>query len=144
MSFYHMYCDCKSVSFATEGAPAAKAYCHCSDCRDFYSTPVLGATAWKMSALTVISGESNVSHFQHPLKQLSKFFCRICGDTLFGTNRLSMYVVPNKQIYRASGHAIQTMRPDFHLFYRQRVVDIDDTLTKYLDCRSGELFLGQT
>lgn len=139
MSTYQMYCDCKSVFFTTEGDPAAKAYCHCSDCRDFYSTPVLAATAWSKSALRIVSGDEFVSNFQHPHKQLSKFFCVKCGDTLFGTNRLGMYVVPNKQISRASE---QTMRPDFHLFYRQRVVDIDDTLTKYLDGRSGEVFSG--
>jgi hypothetical protein len=140
MNTYKMLCDCKAVSFLTEGQPVAKAFCHCTVCRDFYSAAVFSATAWKKEALKVTAGNDCVGHFQHPHKQLSKFFCVKCGDTLFGTNRLGMYVVPNKQMFRASDEASQTMKPDFHLFYRQRVVDIDDTLIKYLDGRSGEVF----
>jgi hypothetical protein len=142
MSRYRMYCDCESVTFVTEGEPAAKAYCHCEDCREFYSTPILAATAWHKDALAVIGGEASISKHQHPHKQLTKFFCVICGDTLFGANRLGMYVVPNKQLYRALDGAADSMRPEFHLFYRHRVVEIADSLPKYLDGRSGELFAG--
>lgn len=142
MSIYQIYCDCKSVSFTTEGSPAAKAYCHCADCRNFYSTPVFAASAWNKSSLKVLYGDELVSNYQHPHKQLSKFFCVKCGDTLFGTNRLGMYVVPNKHIFHTSEQTELTMQPDFHLFYRQRVIDIDDILKKYLDGRSGEVFSG--
>ena len=137
-----MNCDCESVRFYAEGSPVENAYCHCADCRDFYSTPVLAATAWSKSALRVVSGDEFVSNYQHPHKQLSKFSCVKCGDTLFGTNRLGMNVIPNKQICRNSELAKEMMRPDFHLFYRQRVIDIKDTLTKYLDGRNGEVFSG--
>jgi hypothetical protein len=142
MNHYEMHCDCESVTFVAEGEPAAKAYCHCGDCREFYSTPILAATAWHKDSLAVTGDDSFISKHKHPHKQLTKFFCVACGDTLFGTNRLGMYVVPNKQLYRALGSATDSMRPDFHLFYRQRVVDIADSLPKYLDGRSSELFAG--
>ncbi len=141
MNLYRMRCDCESVSFMAEGAPVAKAYCHCTDCRDFYSTPVLAATAWQKTSLSVTGGRESIGEHTHPHKLLTKYFCVRCGDTLFGSNRIGMYVIPNKQLWRTLEAALGSMRPEFHLFYRQRVVDIDDNLPKYLDGRTGELFV---
>ena len=129
-------CRCGSVRYALNGAPAARAHCHCETCRDFYGVTMLSATAWPPEALTLLSGE--VTRYAHPHKQLSKAFCAQCGETLFGTNRLGMRVVPNSIAARGAGGMLPAdWQPTMHLFYRYRLIDVVDTLTKYLEGWDG-------
>lgn len=100
---------------------------------------MLSATAWEADAVR-IDGDT-VRSFKHPEKQLTKTFCDVCGEVLFGTNRLGMRVVPNALIARATdGKLDATLAPTMHLFYRQRVVDVSDDLPKYLDGWDGPTY----
>lgn len=97
---------------------------------------MLSATAWQVEAATL--GGSQAVTFRHPSKQLSRVFCPSCGDTVFGTNRLGMRVVPNSLVARAnSGILPERFQPTMHLFYRQRIIDVADALTKFLDGWDG-------
>lgn len=129
-------CLCGSVRLDLLGQPAARANCHCQSCRDFYATSMLSATAWHVEA-TTLNGSGTIT-FHHPKKQLSRTFCSSCGDTVFGTNRLGMRVVPNSLVARALGGVLpEHFQPTMHLFYRQRIIDVTDALTKYLDGWDG-------
>ena len=129
-------CHCKSVRVELQGSPAARAHCHCQTCRDFYGTAMLSATAWDPQALHLVGGE--VAQFAHPTKQLSRAFCPSCGETMYGTNRLGMRIVPNSVMARAHGGTLpEALQPAMHLFYRHRVIDVHDTLIKYLDGWDG-------
>ena len=134
-----LQCLCGSVILQVNGQPEVKANCHCQSCRDFYGTSMLSATAWQAAQITVLSGK--LVAFSHPTKQLSRTFCPRCGETVFGTNRLGMSVIPNSFIARATGGELpKLMRPTLHLFYRERVIDIDDQLPKYLDGWGGAMY----
>jgi hypothetical protein len=135
---YVMHCDCQSIAYAVEGTPVAQAYCHCADCRDFYGATVLAATAWQPQSLTVTQGHKALKQHTHTHKKLTRFFCMNCGDVLFGTNRLGLFVVPNKQLFRSGDPDLESLKPNYHLFYRQRIVSIKDHLPKYLDGKNGE------
>jgi hypothetical protein len=129
-------CHCGNVSFELHNQPAARANCHCQSCRDFYGTSILSATAWNAEAVQLTNGQ--VTTFAHPTKQLSRTFCINCGETLFGTNRLGMRVVPNSIVARAAGGIVpEHWRPTMHLFYRFRIIDVADGLTKYVDGWDG-------
>ncbi|EON14351.1 GFA family protein [Pandoraea sp. SD6-2] len=131
-------CQCGSVSMTLTGKPAARALCHCNACRDFYGTPVLAATAWAPSQVA-IAGATHT--FSHPSRKLSRRFCAACGETLHGTNRLEMYVVPNARLARAHDTRLPAdLQPTMHLFYRHRVLDVQDDLPKYLDGWDGPLY----
>lgn len=128
-------CLCGAVTVDLIGAPAARANCHCQTCRDFYATSMLSATAWPAESVAT-SGALQV--FRHPHKQMSRAFCPACGETMFGTNRLNMRVVPNSLLARAHGGTLPADRqPTMHLFYRHRVIDVNDALPKYLDGWDG-------
>lgn len=134
-------CLCGSNALELRGAPAARANCHCATCRDFYGSAMLSATAW--DAASVELSAKNSTRFQHPTKQLSRTFCLHCGDVLFGTNRLGMYVVPNAVVARAAGGLLDAaLAPTMHLFYRERIIDVSDALPKYLDGWDGLLYTG--
>lgn len=129
-------CLCRAVGVKLTGEPAARANCHCASCRDFYGAPMLSATAWPAEQVAVAEGDA--ATFTHPAKHLSRTFCAACGETVFGTNRLGMRVVPNAIVARATGGELpDALRPTMHLFYRQRIVDVRDELPKYLDGWDG-------
>lgn len=133
-------CSCGQAAFTLRGEPAARAHCHCNACRDFYGTAILSATAWNPEAVQVERGE--VASFTHPTRQMARTFCRACGETLFGTNRLGMRVVPNSLAARAAGGSLpEAWQPTMHLFYRHRIMDVDDALVKYLDGWDGPRWL---
>ncbi|ODP33126.1 GFA family protein [Pandoraea sp. ISTKB] len=132
-------CLCGKVSVELNGEPVARANCHCASCREFYGTPVFSATAWQADSVRIEDGVGQT--FKHPEKQMTKTFCDVCAEVVFGTNRLGMRVVPNALIARETGgkpHA--SLAPTMHLFYRQRVVDVSDDLPKYLDGWDGPTY----
>jgi hypothetical protein len=99
---------------------------------------MLLATAWIAGSVTH-SGPKAAS-FHHPKKQLACTFCTACGETVFGTNRLGMKVVPNSLVARAAeGILPEQFQPTMHLFYRHRIIDVNDTLIKYLDGWDGPI-----
>ncbi|MEX3922076.1 GFA family protein [Paraburkholderia sp. BR10872] len=132
-------CLCGKITVNLHGGPAARANCHCSSCRTFYGTSMFSATAWAADAVSVDDGAGRT--FKHPEKQLTKTFCDVCGEVMFGTNRLGMRVVPNALVARATdGKLDAALAPTMHLFYRQRVVDVSDDLPKYLDGWDGPTY----
>jgi hypothetical protein len=132
----HFSCLCGALTIELHGEPVARANCHCSSCRGFYGVSMLSATAWNSGAIRVIEGQPDT--FRHPFKQMSKTFCRTCGDVIFGTHRIGLQVVHNAMLARASDGALEAaLAPTMHLFYAQRVVDISDTLVKYADGWDG-------
>lgn len=134
-----VHCLCGAVNIKLNGQPQARANCHCRSCQDFYGTSMLSATAWLAEQVTIASG--SVSSFSHPSKDLSRTFCSGCGETVFGTNRLGMRVLPNTILARAAGGEVpEEMRPTMHLFYRHRIIDIQDELPKYLDGWDGPTY----
>ena len=136
-----LQCICGRVQLRIAGSPAARANCHCNACRDFYGTPVLSATAWDPAHVTVERGAADLIAFQHPTRQLKRHFCRHCGETLFGNNRLGMAVIPNSLFARAAQNGLpDALAPTMHLFYRHRVVDVADALPKSLDGWDGPMY----
>jgi hypothetical protein len=132
-------CLCGKIAVDLHGSPVARANCHCASCRDFYGTSIWSATAWQADSARIAEGTGHV--FKHPHKQLSRTFCSDCGEVLFGTNRLGMRVVPNSMVARATGGTLDSAyAPTMHLFYRHRIVDVQDDLPKYLDGWDGPIW----
>lgn len=134
-------CNCGDVRLLISGSPAARAYCHCASCRNLYDLPVLSAVAWSRDSIQVTDGHHLIATYKHPTKRLARHFCQSCGTTVFSTNRLDLRLVRTSLIAKAMGGTIPAdLRPEFHLFYAQREVTIQDGLPKYLEGWDGPLF----
>ena len=77
--------------------------------------------------------------FQHPQKQMKRVFCSECGETLFYTNSLGWRIVPQLLIKKCLGLLPDEFKSDKHIFYEQRVTDIDDNLPKHLQGSNSPL-----
>jgi hypothetical protein len=139
---HSLSCQCGVVCMRVSGSPVARAYCHCASCREFYGVAVLAATAWKSESVCVVKGQELVSEHQHPTKQLRRYFCSACGTHLHGVNRLGFKVIQTSLFAKAMGGAVpKDLSPEFHLFYAQRELSINDDLPKYLEGKSGAIYV---
>ena len=108
-----------------------RGFCHCADCRDLLKIPYHSVTAWEIHQVKVDDSGKNLSEYQHPAKQMKRFFCRNCGETLFNSNAKGLRVVSQRLISKCYGGALpESMLPKSHFFYASRIVDIDDELPK--------------
>jgi len=101
---------------------------------------MLVLTAWNKDQLKIESGEADLASFSYPDRKLVRFFCRQCGETLFNSNRFDLRVVPSTLFVKRLGRLPAGFEPEKHLFYGRRVLDVSDSLPKYLEGVDGPLF----
>jgi hypothetical protein len=133
---YQLSCDCGALTLTDRGAPELSLYCHCGSCRDLYNSDILSATAWSDDNVDLPSGD-NVFEYAHPRKQMRRFGCAQCGTTMYARHRPGIPVIPHG-LFRSANNGVlpAELAPTMHLFYGERVLDVDDDLPK---SEGGEL-----
>ena len=140
MPEYSVHCDCGVVRLRFTGAPRVRAICHCDSCKELHDVPMQVLTAWNKDQLTIESGEANLASFAYPGRKLVRFFCSQCGETLFNSNRFDLRVAASTLFVKRLGSLPAGFEPEKHLFYGSRVLDVSDSLPKYLEGVDGPLF----
>lgn len=139
--YVQLACTCGSVGLQIEGQPVVRAYCHCGTCRDFYGQPLLAATGWRAESIKTLRGLDMLREFRHPTKRVLRCFCVNCGEVVWGENRLGFRVIRTSLLANAfAGQLPESLLPNLHLFYSQRVLSVEDNLPKYLNGRDGGLW----
>ena len=137
---YQVHCQCGAVEATLQNSPIVHATCHCDDCRDLLDTPFHAVTAWDKSDVIIKKGEKDLSIYKHPTLEMTRCFCKHCGETLFNTNVMDWRVVSQFLISKCNNNEVpENLRSDKHFFYAQRVVDIQDDLPKFLRGTDGPL-----
>ena len=128
---YHVECDCGAVELALRGEPRVRGFCHCEDCRELLKIPYHSVTAWEKDQVTITAGADRLREFQHPAKRMKRFYCGVCGETLFNTNAADWRVVSQLLIRKCYGGELpEALHSRMHFFYARRIVDIEDSLPK--------------
>ena len=140
---YKISCQCNLVSLTLLNKPIVHAYCHCNDCRDLLDVPFHSVTAWKEADVSYDKGQASVSIYQHPSLAMQKHFCHSCGEVLFNTNSVNWRVVSQCLISKCNNGVLpEALKSTCHFFYEYRIIDIADTLPKYLRGTKGPLYDG--
>lgn len=138
---YKVHCQCGAVEVTLQNTPIVHATCHCGDCRDLLDTPFHAVTAWNKDNVLITKGEKNLSVYKHPSLEMTRCFCKHCGETIFNTNAMNWRVVSQFLISKCNNNEIpENLRSDKHFFYERRVVDIEDGLPKFLRGTNGPLY----
>ena len=138
---YKVHCQCGAVEARLANSPIVHAVCHCEDCRDLLDIPFHALTAWDKDDVLIEKGENDLSIYNHPSLEMSRVFCRNCGETIFNTNVMGWRVVSQLLISKCNNNEIpENLRSDKHFFYEQRVVDIQDDLPRYLRGTDGPVY----
>lgn len=127
---YELSCDCGHVSMTAHGRPELSLYCHCGSCRALYSVDVLSATGWAPENVD-LPDESSLFAYRMEGKEMTRYGCPSCGMIMYGVHRPGIPVIPHGVFRKANnGELPDALKPSLHLFYGERVVDVDDDLTK--------------
>jgi hypothetical protein len=108
-------------------SPIDHAFCHCSDCRDLLDIPFYAVTAWKNEDAVIVKGEKDLSVYKLASLEMTRCFCRHCGEAVFNTNVMGWRAISQLLISKCYNNEIpEKLRSDKHFLLEQRVVDIQD------------------
>jgi hypothetical protein len=129
---YEVKCDCGSVEVSMVGTPKVHAYCHCEDCRALLDVPYHSIVAWEKNNVSISSGLQNTVEYKYPSLNMTRVFCKHCGETLYNTNAMGWKLVSQLLIRKCNnGELPEEFRPTAHFFYDRRIIDIDDEIPKH-------------
>lgn len=127
---YELSCDCGHVTMRVHGEPELSLYCHCGSCRALYSVDMLSATGWAEDNVE-LPDESKMFVHRMAGKQMTRYGCPECGMIMYGRHKPGIPVIPHGVFRKANeGKLPAALAPTLHLFYRERVIDVDDDLPK--------------
>lgn len=127
---YELSCDCGHVKMSVHGKPELTLYCHCGSCRALYSVDMLSAAAWTDDNAD-LPDESKMFVHKMDGKEMTRYGCAKCGTIMYGRHKPGIPVIPHGLFRKANGGKLPAeLAPTLHLFYRERVIDIDDDLRK--------------
>ncbi len=128
---YQLQCDCGSVKLSMTGTPRVHAFCHCEDCRNLLDVPDHSIVAGDGENVGISSGAEHTVEYQHPTLEMTRVFCKNCGETLYNTNAMGWKLVSQLLISkRNNGELPQEFQSNAHFFYDRRIIDIDDQVPK--------------
>ncbi len=136
---YKGACYCGAVTVTVKGPPAASAYCHCFECRKWHSAPINAFSIWPDANVT-IEGPTTTSTVSDASGRVSCTKCGGCVANLKPT--LGMTVVYPMTLAGPKGAF--KFEPAFHIFYKERVMDVCDGLPKFADMPEQFGGTGQT
>ncbi len=142
MTTYKGQCVCGAVAFKTEGEPFFTQHCHCQKCRDIASLSQraqdkigYGFTAAYLTAkFHITKGKNEIETITRNTSDL--MLCRHCKSLIYGISQdpakqAGIGINVNNFIF-ANGLP-NSFKADKHIWYENRLIDIDDTLPKYKD-----------
>ena len=83
---YNVHCDCGAVELEMSGTPRVHAFCHCEDCRALLDVPYHSIVAWDADNIRITSGAEDTVEYKYPTLEMTRVFCKNCGETLYNTN----------------------------------------------------------
>jgi hypothetical protein len=140
-------CLCGEFVHEMTGAPMAVVVCHCTTCRAYSGAPYLHTAAWLGGSVKRVSGhDENLLSFKCT-DAFARTSCRKCGS----------YVAGHVEAYGMLGFQLGTIedayenntyrpvfRPQCHLFYGSRVVDVPDGAPKMRKKAPEDGMMGET
>ena len=113
------------------GTPRVHAFCHCEDCRALLDVPYHSVVAWDANHVSLMSGEEHAVEYKYPTLEMTRVFCKHCGETVYNTNAMGWRLVSQLLIRKCNNdHLPEELQSNAHFFYDRRIVNVDDALPK--------------
>lgn len=75
-------CLCGSVKFSVIDKFKAFYQCHCKQCQQLTGTAFASNIFTEPDNIEWLSGQDNITHYEHASREFSKSFCKTCGSAL--------------------------------------------------------------
>ena len=138
-------CFCGATRVTLAGAPIAVSICHCVNCRKLSGAPFSSQALVKADQVAVHreDGVDDLVGFASS-PAVERFRCARCASPVYATlAKGKMAAVPLTIFDAADG--VEPLRPTHHMYYSDRIMDVDDQLPKYVKSSGGgraELWTG--
>jgi hypothetical protein len=78
-----------------------------------------------------VSGEEHAVEYKHRTLQMTRIFCRHCGETRYNTNAMGWQLLSKLLIRKCNEDTLPAeFQTNAHVYYDRRIVDIDDQLAE--------------
>jgi hypothetical protein len=141
------------VKLTLQGDPLFTQYCHCNKCRAIATlskraTDKIGyslTAAYLTPMLTITSGENTLKTIVRNTSNL--LLCKHCNSLIYGISQdlekqAGIGVNVNNIIF-TSNALPEVFKPDKHIWYADRLHDINDPLPKYKDAPIEQFGTGE-
>jgi len=138
-------CHCGSVvvRVLAGSSPQARSICHCQTCRSLSGAPFLANLVLPAHAVDICGadgGEANLVTCKTS-KHVTRKRCASCFSPVVASLGPKRIVVPMAMF--SPGQLPADWAPEHHLYYDQRVLDVNDDLPKFSTHFGGKLWSGQ-
>jgi len=152
MSKYIGKCYCDAVEFEAAGDPLFTQHCHCEKCREIASLSQRDSDKIGYSfTAAYLTDKLNITKGKNKLETVTRnnsnlLLCSQCKSLIYGISQ-----EPNKQggiginvnNFDFDNDLPDVFKPDKHLWYENRIVDINDQLPKYKDAPKEQFGSGE-
>ena len=133
---YRARCHCGAVYYEVGADPVDAKICHCRTCQALHGAPMQWAAIFHKRHVRVIRGielSPLLCRHARPARRVPpcKVSCALCGTPVADEGRRMWLAFPTLFEFGAAGEIPEAFRPTCHIFYGQRVVDVDDDLPKW-------------
>ena len=80
-------CLCGTVKYAVTNDFNAFYQCHCKQCQQITGSAFASNIITSPDNIEWLAGENNVAIYEHPTRQFTKAFCKLCGSGLPFVNK---------------------------------------------------------
>ena len=135
---YRARCHCGMVCYDVSADPVDAKICHCRTCQALHGAPMQWAAIFHKRHVRVSRGIEHLRFYSGVLDRPErvlpcKVSCALCGTPVADEGRRMWLAFPTLFDFGANSEIRKAFRPTCHIFYGQRVIDVDDRLPK----RSG-------
>jgi hypothetical protein len=120
-------CACGQVCFTANGEPIAQFYCHCRSCQIAHAAPLLAGAMFPASCVTY-TGEVRRVTVTAREGATPRFVCTQCGTKVLNEPRPTL-----RTVMPALCDTTDWFRPEMHMQWQERMLDVQDDLPKFLD-----------
>ncbi|KAK0123863.1 hypothetical protein ONS95_008856 [Cadophora gregata] len=135
-AIYEGGCHCGKVMYQLgRERPLASKFCHCSTCQRIHGAPFQHAAIFKKTDINFLKGHHDLQWYDSTEKTTRhklpcKVSCAFCGSWIMDEGRRMILLFPGLIDFKDREER-ERFAPECHMFYENRVVDINDGLPKW-------------
>ncbi|PVH74287.1 hypothetical protein DL98DRAFT_594208 [Cadophora sp. DSE1049] len=135
-AIYEGGCHCGKVRYQLgRERPLASKFCHCGTCQRIHGAPFQHAAIFHKEDINFLKGHHDLQWYDSSEKTTRhklpcKVSCAYCGSWIMDEGRNMILLFPGLINFK-DGEERKKFLPECHMFYENRVVDINDGLPKW-------------
>ena len=133
---YRASCYCNTVQYEVCSDPVDAKICHCLACQKLHGAPMQWAAIFHKHDVRITAGIDHLSFYnnernKHERILPCKVSCAICGTLIADEGRKMWLAFPSLFDFGHVSVVPTKFKPTCHIFYRMRVLDMNDDLPKW-------------